>query len=291
MGELVVVAPGALTTIQDRGRPGFASMGVSESGAFDRRAYEAGRLLLGNHPGAAALEVVLGGLRLRATGPTRSVLTGGQVAATVGGREVRLGEPFDIDQGEELALRHCSAGIRVYVSFAGGIDVPPALGSRSTDLLSGLGPAPLRAGDLLPLGTGSQGAEVAEAPSLIEPTNDTVTLEVLPGPRTDDPDLAGEWTVSPDSNRVGVRLAGPAVALNRTGQLPSEAVVRGAIQIPPGGQPVIFGPDHPTTGGYPVVGVLTDLSCDALAQLRPGQRVRLRPRENRVRPTFDGGGL
>ncbi len=279
MAELVVVAPGALTTIQDRGRPGYASMGVSESGAFDRSAYEAGRLLLGSLTGAAALEVVLGGLRLRATGPTRSVLTGGQVAATVGGREVRLGEPFDIDQGEELALRHCSAGIRVYVSFAGGIDVPPALGSRSTDLLSGLGPAPLRAGDLLPLGTGSQGAEVAEAPSLIEPTNDTVTLEVLPGPRTDwlvDPDLAGEWTVSPDSNRVGVRLAGPAVALNRTDQLSSEGVVRGAIQIPPGGLPVIFGPDHPTTGGYPVVGVLTDLSSDALAQLRPGQRVRLR---------------
>ncbi len=279
MAEIVVVAPGALTTIQDRGRPGYASMGVSESGAFDRSAYEAGRLLLGSLTGAAALEVVLGGLRLRATGPTRSVLTGGQVAATVGGREVRLGEPFDIDQGEELALRHCSAGIRVYVSFAGGIDVPPALGSRSTDLLSGLGPAPLRAGDLLPLGTGSQGAEVAEAPSLIEPTNDTVTLEVLPGPRTDwlvDPDLAGEWTVSPDSNRVGVRLAGPAVALNRTDQLSSEGVVRGAIQIPPGGLPVIFGPDHPTTGGYPVVGVLTDLSSDALAQLRPGQRVRLR---------------
>ena len=279
MAELVVVAPGALTTIQDRGRPGYASMGVSESGAFDRSAYEAGRLLLGSLTGAAALEVVLGGLRLRATGPTRSVLTGGQVAATVGGREVRLGEPFDIDEGEELALRHCSAGIRVYVSFAGGIDVPPALGSRSTDLLSGLGPAPLRAGDLLPLGTGSQGAEVAEAPSLIEPTNDTVTLDVLPGPRTDwlvDPDLAGEWTVSPDSNRVGVRLAGPVVALNRSDQLPSEGVVRGAIQIPPGGLPVIFGPDHPTTGGYPVVGVLTDLSSDALAQLRPGQRVRLR---------------
>lgn len=279
MAELVVVAPGALTTIQDRGRPGYASMGVSESGAFDRSAYEAGRLLLGSLTGAAALEVVLGGLRLRATGPTRSVLTGGQVAATVGGREVRLGEPFDIDEGEELALRHCSAGIRVYVSFAGGIDVPPTLGSRSTDLLSGLGPAPVRAGDLLPLGTGSQGAEVAEAPSLIEPTNDTVTLDVLPGPRTDwlvDPDLAGEWTVSPDSNRVGVRLAGPVVALNRSDQLPSEGVVRGAIQIPPGGLPVIFGPDHPTTGGYPVVGVLTDLSSDALAQLRPGQRVRLR---------------
>ena len=171
------------------------------------------------------------------------------------------------------------------------LDVPPTLGSRSTDLLSGLGPAPVRAGDVLPLGTGSQAAEV---PPLITPSNDTVTLEVLPGPRTDwlvDPDLAGEWTVSPDSNRVGVRLAGPAVALNRTDQLSSEGVVRGAIQIPPGGLPVIFGPDHPTTGGYPVVGVLTDLSCDALAQLRPGQRVRLRPRENRVRPTFDGGGL
>lgn len=277
--QLVVVAPGVMTTIQDGGRPGYASMGVSRSGAFDRGAYELGQRLLGNPAGTAALEVVLGGLRVSAAAGVRAVITGGLVAATVGGREVRPCEPFLIDAGEELVLAHCSRGIRVYVSVAGGIDVPPVLGSRATDTLSGLGPAAVRAGDVLPLGAsdGSQPAHVA-IPSL--PTNDPVTLDVLPGPRTDwltDPELAGEWTVSPHSNRVGVRLSGPVVGLNRTGELPSEGVVRGAIQVPPTGQPVVFGPDHPTTGGYPVVGVLTDASCDAVAQLKPGQRVRLRP--------------
>ncbi|MGV8848468.1 MAG: biotin-dependent carboxyltransferase family protein [Propionibacteriaceae bacterium] len=279
MAELIVVAPGALTTIQDSGRPGYAAMGVSPSGAFDRGAYEAGQRLLGNPDGVAALEVVLGGLRVTATSSTRAALTGALVAASVGGREVRHGELFVIEPGEELALKHSSAGIRAYVSFAGGIEVPRVLGSRSTDTLSGLGPAPVRAGDVLPLGA-SDGSQPAHVASLTLPTNAPVTLDVLPGPRSGwltDPELAGEWTVSPASNRVGVRLSGPIVGLHRTGELPSEGVVRGAIQVPPGGQPVIFGPDHPTTGGYPVVGVLTDASCDELAQLRPGQRVRLRP--------------
>ncbi len=279
MAELIVMAPGALTTIQDSGRPGYAAVGVSRSGAFDRDAYEAGRRLLGNPDGFAALEVVLGGLRVTASAATRAVLTGGVVAATAGGREVRYGEPFLLGQGEELSLRHCTVGLRVYVSVAGGIDVSPVLGSRATDTLSGLGPAPLRVGDVLPLGV-AVAPETVRLATVSPPNSGLVTLDVLPGPRTDwltDPDLAGEWTVSPDSNRVGVRLAGPVVGLNRTGELPSEGVVRGAIQIPPGGQPVIFGPDHPTTGGYPVVGVLTDVSCHALAQLRPGQHVRLRP--------------
>jgi biotin-dependent carboxylase-like uncharacterized protein len=277
--QLVVLAPGVLTTIQDGGRPGYASMGVSRSGAFDRGAYELGRRLLGNPAGAAALEVVLGGLKVSAAAAVWAVVTGGMVAATAGGREVRHGEPFLIEAGEQLVLKHCSDGIRVYVSVAGGIDVPPVLGSRSTDTLSGLGPAPLRAGDVLPIAesTGLQAAQVASVPP---PSSGLVTLDVLPGPRTDwliDPELAGEWTVSPASNRVGVRLSGSVLGLHRAGELPSEGVVRGAIQVPPGGQPVIFGPDHPTTGGYPVVGVLTDASCDAVAQLRPGQQVRLRP--------------
>lgn len=277
MAELIVVAPGPSTTVQDGGRPGYAAIGVSESGAFDRGAYEAGRRLLGNPVGGAALEVVLGGLTVRATARTRVVVTGALARVAIGERAVGYGEPFDLRPGDDLRVGFCSRGIRVYVSVAGGIEVAPVLGSRSTDTLSGLGPAPLRAGDVLPVGT-STGLETAVV--LAPPAHGAVTLDVLPGPRTDwlaDPDLAGEWTVSPDSNRVGVRLAGPAVGLTRTGELPSEGVVRGAVQVPPGGQPVIFGPDHPTTGGYPVVGVLTDASCDLLAQLRPGQHVLLRP--------------
>jgi biotin-dependent carboxylase-like uncharacterized protein len=279
VAELIVVAPGPSTTVQDGGRPGYAAMGVSESGAFDRGAYEAGRRLLGNSAGAAALEVVLGGLTVRATAATSGVVTGGFAPVTIGDRTLGYAEVFELEPGEELRVGYCTRGIRIYVSFEGGIDVPTVLGSRSTDTLSGLGSAALRADNALPLGEATP-SDPAQSAIPVSPTGGTVTLDVLRGPRTDwliDPDLAGEWTVSPASNRVGVRLSGPVVGLNRMGELPSEGVVRGAIQVPPGGQPVIFGPDHPTTGGYPVVGVLTDASCDALAQLRPGQRVRLRP--------------
>lgn len=278
MAELVVVAPGVLTTIQDRGRPGYASMGVSRSGAFDTAAYEMGQRLLDNNPGAAALEVLLGGLTVQATAATRAVITGGLVQATAGGRAVGYGEPFYLLPDEQLRLGYCTRGIRAYVSVAGGIDVPTVLGSRSADTLSGIGPGPLAAGDVLSLGAALPPTRVAVAP-LTPPIDGVVTLDALPGPRADwlaEPDLAGEWIVAPDSNRVGVRLTGHSWRRARDGEIPSEGVVQGAVQLPPDGRPVIFGPDHPTTGGYPIVGVLTDASCDLLAQVRPGQRLRFR---------------
>jgi len=278
MAELVVVAPGPLTLVQDGGRPGYAAMGVSRSGAFDVGAYELGRRLLDNPEGAAALEVLLGGVIVVATAATRAVLTGGLVQATAGGRAVGYGEVFYLLPGERLELRHCTRGVRAYVSVAGGIDVPPVLGSRATDTLAGIGPRPLTVGDVLPLGKAPPPTRTAIAP-LTPPSDGVVTLDALSGPRTDwlaDSDLQGEWTVAPDSNRVGVRLMGHSWRRARDGELPSEGLVRGSVQLPPDGRPVIFGPDHPTTGGYPVVSVLTGAACDRLAQLRPGQRVRFR---------------
>jgi biotin-dependent carboxylase-like uncharacterized protein len=280
MAELVVVVPGPLTLIQDSGRPGYAAMGVSRSGAFDVGAYELGRRLLDNRDDAAALEVLLGGLTLTAAGAIRAVITGGLVQATAAGRPVGYGEPFYLLPGEQLALGHCTRGIRAYVSVAGGFDVKPVLGSRATDTLSGIGPRPLAAGDVLPLGVAAPPTRATVAP-LTPPADGLVILDTLAGPRTDwlaDRDLGGEWTVAPDSNRVGVRLTGHVWARVRADEVPSEGVVRGAIQLPGDGRPVIFGPDHPTTGGYPVVGVLTDAASDLLAQLRPGQRVRFRTR-------------
>jgi biotin-dependent carboxylase-like uncharacterized protein len=279
VAELVVVAPGPLTLVQDAGRPGYASMGLGRSGAFDAGAYELGWRLLGNAVGTAALEVLLGGLTLRATGPARAVVTGGLVQAYAGDRPVGYAEPCYLLPGETLRLGHCTRGIRAYVSVAGGIDVAPTLGSRSTDTLSGLGPRPLAAGDVLAVGEAGPPSRADAAP-ITPPTDAVVTLDALPGPRTDwldDPRLTGEWTVAPDSNRVGVRLTGHLWKRADLRELPSEGVVTGSIQLPPDGRPVIFGPDHPTTGGYPVVGVLSDASCNLLAQLRPGQRVRFRP--------------
>ncbi len=279
MAELVVVRPGPKTLVQDEGRPGYAAIGVGRSGAFDMGAYEMGRRLLGNTAGAAALEVLLGGLVLCATASTRAVLTGALVQATVAGRPVGYGEPFPLLAGDELTLGRCAHGLRAYLSVAGGVMVPPVLGSRATDTLSGIGPKPLATGDVLPVGQATWSPPAVVAP-LSPPPVGTVTLDVLPGPRADwltDRDLPGEWAVAPSSDRVGVRVLGHVWARARTDELASEGVVRGSVQLPPDGRPVIFGPDHPTTGGYPVVGVLTDAACDLIAQLRPGQRVRFRP--------------
>ena len=281
---LEVVRPGPLSLVQDAGRPGLAALGITGSGAFDRAAFRAGAGLVGNLPDGtdAALEVTLGGLQVKAVGgPVRVALTGAPIPATVGGLPAPYGQAFVLAPGDLLTLATASRGLRGYLSVGGGLEVPAEFGSRSRDTLSGLGPEPLRAGDLLPVGD-LRGWPPA-AHEVLEPAFEPL-LAVLPGPRADwladAGALIGEWEVSPASDRVGVRLLGPplAWAAARIGtELPSEPVVRGGVQVPPNGAPVIFGPDHPTTGGYPVAAVLTEAAADRLAQLRPGQRVRLVP--------------
>ncbi len=281
--SLEVLRPGPLALVQDAGRPGLAAIGVSPSGAFDRAAFAAGALLVGNDPGHdAGIEVTLGGLVVRCDRQLLVALTGAPCPATVDGRPAPAGEAFRLAAGQVLALGLPGAGLRTYLSVAGGLAVPAVLGSRSTDLLSGLGPARLAVGDELPVGP------VAGEPGALPPGRwsgtagtQAAVLELLPGPRLDwlaDAEaLVTGWTVHPDSNRVGVRLDGPRLARagDRAGvELPSEPLVRGAVQLPPSGHPVVFGPDHPTTGGYPVVAVLTEDSSDRLAQLRPGERFR-----------------
>jgi len=298
--SLEVVRSGPLSLVQDAGRPGLAAVGVSASGAFDRTALARGAALVGNDPALhAAIEVTLGGLSVRAAAPVTVALTGAQCPATVDGRIVAWGRPFPLGAGELLTLGLPRTGLRSYLSAAGGIDVPPVLGSRSTDLLSGLGPPRLTPGTLLPIGDPPTVPEELreertnrdqEPPTVPEELASAATeghegpriLELLPGPRTDwlaDADaLATTWTVSPDSNRVGIRLTGAVLERPPSrvrAELPSEPLVRGAVQLPPSGQPVIFGPDHPTTGGYPVVAVLTEECSDRLAQCRPGDLVTL----------------
>lgn len=283
--SLEVVRPGPLTLIQDAGRPGYAAVGVGPSGAFDRAALASGARLLGNDPSDAALEVTLGGLVLRAVDATAIALTGADCRATVDGEAAGWGTVVTLAAGQILALGFSSQGLRAYVSVAGGITVEPVLGSRSADLLSGLGPAPLAAGDILPSGPRTHHPRT-DVPLGLTPARrpgGPVALDLMPGPRTDwlaDPaELAGEWLVAPASNRIGVRLSGRVVtrasALAER-ELASEPIVAGAVQLPPSGLPVIFGPDHPTTGGYPVVAVLTGAGRDLLAQCRPGDEVQLR---------------
>jgi biotin-dependent carboxylase-like uncharacterized protein len=172
-----------------------------------------------------------------------------------------------------------SSGVRTYVAGRGGIEVPPVLGSRSTDVLSGLGPAPLSAGDRLPAGHATGLITVDVAPG--GAPEDEPVLRLVAGPRDDwfetlAPLTSGGYEVTAKSNRVGVRLDGPALRRRRRGELPSEGMVTGALQVPPNGLPIIFLADHPTTGGYPVAAVLAARDVPRAAQLRPGQRVRFR---------------
>ncbi|MCG8919569.1 biotin-dependent carboxyltransferase family protein [Actinokineospora sp. PR83] len=283
---VTVLAPGPSALVQDLGRPGYAHLGVPPSGALDAPSLRLANRLAGNAEGAAGIEVVLGGLVVRAEASCTVVVTGPSTPVLLAGRDVGSHAPVHLRAGDVVELGPPRAGLRSYLAVSGGLDVPPHLGSRSTDVLSGIGPDPLRAGDVLPLGTpvGPPTGEDAVAPPS---PPDRLTVPVLLGPREDwfaDP-LAqlstATWAVSPESNRVGLRLLGsPLVRAEARAEreLTSEAVVTGAVQVPASGRPVIFLADHPTTGGYPVIGVVPTEHLAALAQARPGTKVRLRPR-------------
>jgi biotin-dependent carboxylase-like uncharacterized protein len=257
---------------------------VAPSGAADRGAFARANHLVGNPPGAAALECTLGGLRLRFDGPAVVALTGTDAKLTIGDSVHEPDHPIDVPAGAEVRVGMPRTGLRSYVAVRGGIDVPPVLGSRSTDP-AGVGPARLQPGDEVPIGEpASPSAPPPAAPSSpagAAAGGDAVVLEVDLGPRedwfTDDAVAAflGEvYTVTPASDTVGLRLDGPALARRRSEELPSEGVVRGSVQVPPDGQPIVFQADHPVTGGYPVIAVLTPDAADRAAQVRPGRRVR-----------------
>ncbi|TFV89959.1 biotin-dependent carboxyltransferase family protein [Blastococcus sp. CT_GayMR16] len=279
---LTVVATGPLATVQDVGRGGYAAIGVPRSGVADAAAAGLANRLVGNEMAAAVLEVTAGGLRVRAGRTVLVAVTGAPAPVTVDGRAAPFGAPFTLRPGAELAVGVPPVGLRTYLAVRGGIDVPPVLGSRSTDTLSGLGPAPLAPGDRLPVGTlHAEEPFVDVAP--VRPPASAPVLHVLPGPRRDWLDPAAwtalttkEWTVTADSNRVGLRLAGPELTRARTDELPSEGLVPGAVQVPSDGAPVLFLADHPVTGGYPVLAVVTTADLPAAAQLRPGDVVRFR---------------
>ena len=279
---LTVLASGPLTTVQDRGRPGWASIGVTRSGAADRRAAALANRLVGNDAAAAVLEVTVDGLRVRAGRTLLVAVSGAPAPVTVDGRAAPFDAPLTLRPGQVLGLGNPAVGLRSYLAVRGGIGVPPVLGSRSTDTLSGLGPAPLRPGDVLPVGALAADEPVVDVAPVRAPSSRPV-LRVLPGPRRDwlapaawTALTAEDWTVSPDSDRVGLRLAGPRLDRARTDELPSEGLVPGAVQVPPDGAPVLFLVDHPVTGGYPVLAVVTTDDLPAAAQLRPGDRVRFR---------------
>lgn len=291
---LRVTRVAASALLQDRGRPGAADSGISPGGAMDRDALRRANRLVGNDPAEAVVEIAGGGFELRAEQPVVLAVTGADgaiVRRDRGGRARALpvGEPFALDPGESVGLSAPDAGVYRYLALRGGIAARGELGSRSTDVLSGLGPRPLAAGDALaprarPIGAVSPGepGKPSQPGGRLPAVGDVVPVRVVLGPRDDWFTAAGvqtltgqEWTVTPRSNRVGIRLHGAEpVERRRHDELASEGMVRGAIQVPADGSPVVFAADHPVTGGYPVVATVVADDLDLLAQTPAGARVR-----------------
>lgn len=316
---IVVVNPGALTLVEDLGRQGWASLGLSPSGALDRQSLRLANLLVGNPAGVAGLEILLGGLRLRFVTASTVAVAGAEGIVTLNGAEIPLNQAVRVAPGAVLDFGAPLFGLRYYLAVQGGVDAPKLLGSSSTDMLSGEGPAPLTSGEQLGIGRVSAGNGLVPGKGSVPGTDSVPThgaghgagsgagagigilnnAHVLPairrapdpgraitarvdrGPRADwfDEDswrrlISQEWTLSPDSNRIGARLVGRPLTQTRLEELPSEGMVLGALQVPPSGLPTVFLADHPVTGGYPVIAVVRRTDLDLLGQARPGQRIR-----------------
>ena len=288
MTTLEILRTGPLAIVEDLGRAGLAHLGVGRSGAADRRAHTLANRLVANPDDRATVEVTFGGFAARVSGGDIDIaVTGADSNPTVDGIILGTNSIHHVRDGQVISLGTPSAGLRTYLSVRGGICVAPVLGSRSYDVMSAIGPSPLRAGDRLPIGEHTADYPELDQAPVAALTGTAVELLVVPGPRDDwlvDPDalVHTNWVASDHSDRVGMRLIGhPLQHRYPDRQLPSEGATRGAIQLPPNGLPVILGPDHPITGGYPVAGVVIDEDIDKLAQVRPGQHVRLhwaRPR-------------
>jgi len=286
MSSLEVLRTGPLCLVEDLGRPGRAGEGITVSGALDRRSLAQGNRLLGNMIGAPALEVLLGGLHVRPDQDALVAVTGAWCPLTVDGADVPFGTAVPVRRGAVLALGRTERGARSYLAVRGGFSPTGDFGgSWSRDTSSGIGPEPIGAGDRIPIGRQHAGRPlVAGVLPATQPPGE-VTLRLTPGPRPDALDAADRWllatkagVISAESDRIGLRIKGFQLH-GQTSDGASEALPLGAVQAPPGGELIVFLADHPTTGGYPVIGVVDLRDLDVLAQCLPGQHVRfsLRP--------------
>ena len=288
MTALDVVTPGPLTLLQDLGRPGRQGQGVAPSGAFDRGAHDRAQRLVGNDPVAAGLEVLLGPFTAVARGDVVVAVTGPVGAVTVDGRPEAGETALVVRDGARLELGPAVGGLRLVVAVRGGLDVPPVLGSRSRDVGGGIGPPPVAAGDVLPVGTLARDQPHYGVLVPRRGGEGPVVLELAPGPHDDALDGAGwevleraRWEVGGRSDRMGVRLTSPGFRPAGAGELASFPVVPGCVQLTPSGELVVLGPDAGVTGGYPVLGVVPSPGLDVLAQARPGAVVGVRRRTRR----------
>lgn len=287
MAEIKVVRPGVQVTVQDLGRPGLGAYGVPSGGAMDRFALAAANLLLGNAPGAAGLEVLLGGLDLRFGGDTSVCITGADLGATLDGRRLDLWTPAAVRAGATLSFIQRRAGARAYVALPGGIDVPAVLGSRSTYLpgaWGGLGGRSLQHGDRIktpcdPLAP----AHGWLAPEYRPPYSPFPVLRCVLGPHASCFSrlallrfFCTTYRLSSHSDRMGLRLEGRPVHTSSSAGIPSTGVLPGVIQTPPNGSPILLMADAQTSGGYPIIAIVLGADLPLAAQLLPGDRLRFR---------------
>lgn len=296
MNSIEVVASGPLSTVQDAGRVGYQHLGFAASGAADLRALYLANHLVGNAPTAAGIEVTLGGLVLRPEADVVFAVVGAGGSLQVGGAAAPLNRTLRARRGEEIRLTRL-VGARGYLAIAGGVRVPRVLGSSATDLVAGiggLGGRKLAAGDALRFGPSATTVAEREVREEFVPSAPReLVADMSPGPQAqmfDEEAFAvlaeGAFTISPQSDRVGLRLEGPRIRPSRT-QILSEGQPAGAVQIPPGGEPIVLLAGRLTVGGYPKIAVVSRRGIAELAQLLPGSavRLRLRPLEQLVRET------
>ncbi len=287
---IVVLDPGVLATVQDAGRHGYAHLGVPTAGPLDLPAARLANRLVGNPEDAAVVESLLGGLALRLDQGRWIAVTGAPTTVLVNGSPVAWGEAVWAPTDSEVRLGSVTTGMRCYLAVGGGIEVEPVLGSRSTDTLAWVGPPALGAGSELALGPAYGRPAAVDVPA----GRRAGALRVHPGPQAHwFPEdvrrrlFTTDWSVSEQSNRVGLRLRGDPLERDAA-ELASQGMVTGAIQVPVDGQPVVFLADHPPTGGYPVIGVVEADDLWQCAQVRPGETLRLTPAPGR-RPGESSG--
>lgn len=284
-GTLTVNAVGAIALLEDRGRAGLAHLGVGHSGAADRTSHDLANRLVGNHPDAACIEATLGLLDMWLDEPVLMAVTGAPVEVRCGARTHAVNSSFWVPPRTTVTLGRPTAGLRTYVAVRGGLHGTRILGSVSWDTMAKLGTAPLKPGDVFMIGDAAREPPAADMAPVATIGSGRLELPLILGPRDDwfeDRALEAlaehDFTVTSETDRVGARLQGPGLARRRAGELASEGVVLGALQIPTNGRPTLFLADHPVTGGYPVLGVVPQPWVDRASQAAPGQLVRFHPR-------------
>jgi 5-oxoprolinase (ATP-hydrolysing) subunit C len=281
---LVVEACGPMTTLQDVGRIGSQRFGVSASGAMDRLALAAANALVGNGPGAAAIEfTLLGGAFTAEGGPVLAAVAGAPCAVTLGARPVPAMMSVLMEAGQRLAVGPAQSGVFAYLAVAGGFDVAPQLGSLSLQPRAGIGGfqgRPFRPGDRVPLllSEPPPGPTLTLDPTALDPN---APVRVVLGPQDDyftpegvETFLSAIYTVSGEADRMGYRLSGPAIRHAKGHNIVSDGIVTGSVQVPGGGEPIVMMADRQTTGGYPKIATVISADLRVLAQRRPGQTVR-----------------